>query len=177
MLAHLIKLFSPSAGQQEAYSLYAALVQQARTPELYTVLAVPDTLDGRFELIVLHVFLIFNRLRNEENTASLQQYLAEAFFDDMDRNLREMGVGDTGIGRRVQKMSEAFYGRMKIYAESLENPLTLEAALRRNLYGTLPEKADPPLSVAAKYMIESASLLKSQPFSEIEAVRPHFATL
>lgn len=177
MLAHLVNLFRPSAGQQEAYSLYAALVQQARTPELYTVLGVPDTLDGRFELIVLHVFLIFDRLRNEDNTASLQQYLAEAFFDDMDRNLREMGVGDTGIGRRVQKMSEAFYGRLKHYAESLENPLALEAALRRNLYGTLPEKAEPPLSVAAKYVIESASMLKSQPLSEIETTAPRFAAI
>lgn len=177
MLAHLVNLFRPSAGQQEAYSLYAALVQQARKPELYTVLGVPDTLDGRFELIVLHVFLILQRLQSDPDSASLQQLLAEAFFDDMDRSLREMGVGDTGIGRRVQKMSEAFYGRMKHYAESLSEPLVLETALRRNLYGTLTEDADPPLSVAAKYVIESLSLLKNQPVEEIIAANPRFAAL
>ncbi|MFO1242771.1 MAG: ubiquinol-cytochrome C chaperone family protein [Rickettsiales bacterium] len=177
MLAQLVKLFRPSSEQQEAYSLYAALVQQAREPRLYTTLGVPDTLDGRFELIVLHLFLIFERLQPDIGSGTFRQYLAEAFFDDMDRSLREMGVGDTGIGRRVQKMSEAFYGRMKNYAEALGNTAVLEDALRRNLYGTLSEDADPPLSVAAKYVFESLSLLKNQPIEEIHAANPHFPAL
>jgi cytochrome b pre-mRNA-processing protein 3 len=92
--------------------LYGAAVAQARNPAFYVECRVPDTLDGRFDLIVLHLCLLIRRLRREGETgATLAQALFDTTFDDMDRSLREMGVGDLGVGRRVKAMASAFYGR------------------------------------------------------------------
>lgn len=116
--------------------LYDIAVRQARRPAFYTDWGVADTIDGRFDMIVLHVFLLVRRLQREgDEGRALAQALFDTTFDDMDRSLREMGVGDLGVGRRVKEMARAFYGRAEAYGEALDaaDGEGLGHALRRNL--------------------------------------------
>jgi cytochrome b pre-mRNA-processing protein 3 len=117
-----------------AGKLYAGVVAAARRPAFYADLGVPDTVDGRFDLIALHAFLVLRRLRAEP-AADLAQAFFDTMFDDMDRNLREMGAGDLGVGRRIKAMAKAFYGRIAAYDRGLAgDDRMLGEALRRNLY-------------------------------------------
>src|SRR5579885_2019728 len=113
----LSRLFSTSQIDQKpaAAALYRAVVAQARAPAFYVAYGVPDTLDGRFDLIALHMFLVLHRLKSDTDASTVSQALFDIMFDDMDRSLREMGVGDLGVGRRVRAMAEALYGRMAAY--------------------------------------------------------------
>src|SRR5260370_42296875 len=95
---------------------YGRVVEQARQPGFFTAAGVPDTLDGRFELICLHAFLYLHRLRREEKAAAaLGRRFCEAMFADFDRSLREMGTGDLSVGREVKHMAQAFYRRVPAY--------------------------------------------------------------
>ncbi len=123
-----------------ATTLYRAAVVQARQPAFY-IAGVPDTPEGRFEIIALHVFLIVRRLqRDGEAEHAVNQALFDVFFDDMDAGLRELGVGDASIARKIKTMAEAFYGRSGVYAAALDEPPAeagrvdaLADALHRNL--------------------------------------------
>lgn len=161
-----------SPGQQAAEVLYDAIVAQARRPSFYTACGVPDTLDGRFELVVLHAFLTFRRLEAAgAETADFAQLLFDVLFRDMDRSLREIGVGDLSVGKKVRTMAEAFYGRVKAYERALQAPervqggdqegSELEAALRRNLYGTTEPKPA-QLAVVADYLRRESEALAAQ---------------
>lgn len=168
ILAQLQRLFSPRADKIRAQQLYVALVGQAREPTFYNTLGVPDTLDGRFDLIVLHMHLVLQRLQRgfqrDPVMRPLSRALIETYFADMDRSLREMGVGDTGISYRVQKMSSAFYGRLEAYGMAGDDPKLWPEALRRNLYGTsaeLPQEAWVIALIA--YIEESQRLLEKLP--------------
>lgn len=112
--------------------MYISLVQQSRNPFLYTDCAVADTLDGRFDLILLHLFL-FLRLPHASQDKGMRRLLLESLFDDMDRSLREMGVGDMGVGKRIQKMSKAAFGRLTAYKDAGDDE-AFRAALVRNIY-------------------------------------------
>ena len=140
ILAQLQRLFSPRPDKLRAQHLYIALVEQARNPVFYTAYGVPDTLDGRFEMITLHMHLVLQRLSQGfdrmPELRELSRLLIETYFADMDQSLREMGVGDTGIARKVQKISGGFYGRLEAYGMASENPALWPEALRRNVYGT-----------------------------------------
>jgi cytochrome b pre-mRNA-processing protein 3 len=117
---------------------YALVVEQSRRLEFFTALGVPDTLDGRFELICVHAFLYLRRLKGEAApAASLAQSFVDTMIADFDRSLREIGTGDLGVGRQVKRMAEAFYGRIRAYEDGLagDDPAFC-AALARNLYGT-----------------------------------------
>ncbi len=150
VLAQLVRCFLPSKQRMEAHSLYLDVVERARMPVFYTEGGVPDTLDGRFELILLFLFLELERLKREGTSDAFQRELVEVFFEDMDRSVRELGVGDTGVGRRVKKMADAFYGRMQAYESAMKDDALLAAALRRNLYGTTtPDDAGVTFMVTA----------------------------
>jgi cytochrome b pre-mRNA-processing protein 3 len=153
--------------------LHRAIVAQARQPVFYASLGVPDTLDGRFELIALHGFLVMHRLKSDEAGTALAREVAEEIFRDLDASLREMGAGDLGVGRRVKKMGEAFYGRIAAYDAALADGAAMEAALRRNLYGTVTPS---PAALAAmnRYCIDSVKALEKQFFSEINQGRLAF---
>ena len=120
-----------------AHALYRDLVAQARWPTLYTEHGAPDSRDGRLELIYLHAILVMRRLRAEGPPG---QQLAQALFDllfrDVDRHLREWGVGDLSVGKHVKALAQSFYGR----ATALDGPLAssdlpaIEAVLLRNVY-------------------------------------------
>jgi cytochrome b pre-mRNA-processing protein 3 len=145
--------------------LYAAIVAQARQPAFYGEGQVPDSLDGRFELVALHTFLALRRLRAEGETGTrLAQFLFDRMFVDMDESLREIGVGDLGVGRRVKTMAKAFYGRAEAYEAGLADPATepLEQALARNLYGTLAGRQGLPLAAVARYLRRAAMEIEAQ---------------
>jgi cytochrome b pre-mRNA-processing protein 3 len=118
-------------------TLYGAVVAQARLPAFYADFGVPDTVEGRFDLLVLHLVLLLRRLGQEsELRRSLGQEVFGAFCRDLDANLREMGVGDLAVPKRMQKFAEAFYGRQAAYVEALAaaEPRAIENALTRNIF-------------------------------------------
>lgn len=163
MLAQLVKIFLPAPDRQKAHALYLSVVQQARQEWFYTETEVPDTLDGRFEMILLHLFLVLHRLKAEPDTKPFRQQLMEAFMEDMDRSVRELGVSDTGVGKRVKKMAAAMYGRIAAYDMTLEDEDALKVALRRNLYGTLAEVSDTALTRMTRYMQSQHQRLAALP--------------
>jgi cytochrome b pre-mRNA-processing protein 3 len=115
--------------------LYAKAVAGARQPMFYSHLQVPDSVDGRFDLLVLHVFLLLHRLQGDgPGSQLLAQSLFDLMFADMDRSLREMGVSDMSVGKRIKDMARAFYGRIDAYDAVLDDKVGLRQALSRNLY-------------------------------------------
>ncbi len=165
-----------SATWTAAELAYSRVVEQARQPVFFTDLGVPDTLDGRFELLCVHAFLYLHRLKAEGAPAAR---LGQAFFDtmflDLDRGLRELGTGDLSVGRQVKRMVQGFYGRIRAYEEGLDaGDEVLRAALARNLYGTVapPEAALPAI---AAYLRRAAAALARQQADELLAGRVSFA--
>ncbi|MFN3460346.1 MAG: ubiquinol-cytochrome C chaperone family protein [Oceanibaculum sp.] len=142
------KLFSKATRRRDsADSLYLTLVALAREPRFYTDLGVPDTVDGRFEMLSLFVYLALRRLRREgAEIARFSQDLFDTMFADLDQSLRELGAGDLGVAPRIKRMAEGFYGRIAAYDKALEaDDQALGTALRRNLYGTVTPE-EPTLS-------------------------------
>jgi cytochrome b pre-mRNA-processing protein 3 len=114
--------------------IYGMIVTQAREPLFYRDLGVPDTVNGRFDMLVLHLWMVLRRLKPMPDGAGLSQMLFDRFCDDMDGNLREMGVGDLTVPKRMQAFGEAFYGRVAAYDLALadgEQPLA--QALCKNI--------------------------------------------
>ncbi|MCX5480307.1 ubiquinol-cytochrome C chaperone [Kaistia geumhonensis] len=160
-----------------AYALYGTIVAQARQPAFYAAYKVPDTLDGRFDMIVLHGFLLFHRLKGEnEDNRRLGQEVFDIFLKDMDRSLRELGVSDIGVPKKLKKMAEAFYGRMAAYDSALSSGDlgALEAALTRNLF---PDGGGEAVPRIAAYVVASAADLARQPLDRILAGSLSFPAL
>ncbi|MDX2073710.1 MAG: ubiquinol-cytochrome C chaperone family protein [Alphaproteobacteria bacterium] len=160
--------FSPPAYQNEAHALYVALVAQARQPELYTEYGIADTVDGRFDAIALHLFLLSDRLKKEGSPEALALLRAttEVFFADMDRSLREMGSTDTGVGKRIKKMSQAYYGRVMAYQTAGDDEAKLTEALLRNLYRGDLEKLSEARKMAG-YVKRQIAILAGQRLEDI----------
>jgi cytochrome b pre-mRNA-processing protein 3 len=120
--------------------LYGAIVAQARAPAFYgDDYGVPDTVEGRLDLLILHVALFFRRTREEGDALrELGQEAFDRFCRDMDHNLREIGISDTTLAKKMQKIGEAFYGRAAAYDKALSaaDDAALAAALERNVFGT-----------------------------------------
>lgn len=163
----LQRIFGRKKDDKAAHELYLCLAGQARQPAFYRDGGVPDCLDGRFDMLAMHLFLVLRRL--SRNAASqpeieLAQQLFDVMFGDMDRSLREMGVGDLTVGKRIRTMSEAFYGRAAAYETGLQaddGDALLRSALERNLYrGAAP---DPRIvALVAAYMRQVAAGLEMQ---------------
>lgn len=149
---------------------YRLVVEQSRLPAFYAMLGVPDTLDGRFEVICLHAFLYLHRLKAEgAPAAALGQQFFDRMFADFDRSLREIGTGDLSVGRQVKRMAEAFYGRIRAYEDGLAgDDAALCAALARNLYGTA-SASDEQLARVAAYLRREAQSLAGQPAAALLA--------
>jgi cytochrome b pre-mRNA-processing protein 3 len=129
---HFRKPRIPSRGTIE--TIYGMIVTQAREPLFYRDLGVADTVSGRFDLLVLHLWMVLRRLRSIEGSAGLCQALFDRFCDDMDANLREMGVGDLTVPKRMQAFGEAFYGRSAAYDVALtDGREALAQALCKNI--------------------------------------------
>jgi len=168
----ILSAFRRSSPIRNIQGLYGAIVAQARAPIFYLHLGVPDSVEGRFELIVLHLVLVLRRLDRQETDASAQpvsgpgsavgQRLFDIFCRDLDDNLREMGVGDLAVPRRMRQFGEAFYGRQAAYAAALgaADPEELEKTVARNI---LSEVAAGERAVAlARYVRAVATQLAPQ---------------
>lgn len=131
----ILGLFRRSANAIVVDHLYGAIVDAARQPALYADLAVPDTFEGRFECLTLHAALVLRRLRDAPSPGlDMAQHLVDTVFRHFDRTLREMGVGDTSVPRRMKVMAEAFAGRCAAYEDAFRSG-SLASALARNVYG------------------------------------------
>jgi cytochrome b pre-mRNA-processing protein 3 len=131
--SHFKKSRISSRGTIEA--IYGMIVAQAREPLFYQALGVPDTVNGRFDMVLLHLWIVLRQLKSSGNAEELSQALFDHFCSDMDANLREMGVGDLTVPKRMQAFGEAFYGRSAAYDLAFtkgEQPLA--EALNKNIY-------------------------------------------
>ena len=157
--------------ERPAERLYQSILQASRQPNLYIEFEVHDHLDSRFDMLCLHISLLMERLRMlpEDVHKPLNQELFDRFFADMDFTLREMGVGDLGVGKRVRKMSEAFMGRLLAYTKSLERNDKMELALvlARNIRRSHDSNdADRRM---ADYVLESRDRLSAVSDNEMQA--------
>jgi len=170
--------------RDSAHRLYKTAVKQARAPVFYVDCGVPDTLDGRFDMIVLHVYLIMRSLKRfEQPGGELSQRLFDVMFADMDQSLREMGVGDLSVGKKIKVMASAFFGRTKAYDEALDEKepgnggkpdnAALATALLRNVVGAgTANAAGFPALVA--YVADTASCMDDQSKSALFAGQVDF---
>ena len=143
------------------------MVEQARTPGFYADFGVADHLEGRFDLLVLHLHLVIRRLSASEDPAArrMSQALFDTFFHDMDRTLRAMGVGDMSVGKKVKDMVRAYYGRCAAYEEALAGEGDLTAAIARNVY---QGAADAPHAPAlAAYVQRARERIDALPVAEL----------
>ncbi len=170
MITLLRRWLAPD-GSPTVEATYIALVDAARNPFFYTGLSVPDTLDGRFEMIVLHLFLLEHRLvmgaDADAESRAFAQALSEHFIADMDRSIREIGVADTGVHRRIGAMGKAYHGRLQAYTASLAEDDALRAALARNVYGTVAEGEVAHLRRLAEYTRAMVQALAETPMHEV----------
>lgn len=167
-----MQLIRRSRKRAGAIALYDAIVAQSRRPEFYLHCGVPDTVDGRFDMIALHAFMVLRRLKDRHRDCA--RALLEAVFDDMDRSLREMGAGDLGVSRRVKAMATALYGRIAAYEAALDgDEAALGEALRRNLYGTVEPDAE-SIDAMAVYVRAEAASVEHQSVETIVAGRVVF---
>lgn len=146
--------------------LYGAIVARAREPVFYRDLGVPDTVEGRFDFLVLHMHLVNARLaQTGEAGVALGQELLDFFFEDMDGSLREIGIGDLSVPKKMRTLAEAYLGRSAIYGPAIASGdrSALAGAIARNIYGR--EEA-PNAAVLAGYAIETANELDSQPLEQ-----------
>ena len=166
----LERLFRPKPAKIAGQKLYAGLVAQARQPDFYSQLAVPDTVEGRFELYSLHVVLLLDRLKRQGAAAGVvAQALFDAYVSALDDALREMGVGDLSVGKKMRKLGEAFYGRVKSYEAALTtlpDEAPLAALIGRTVYAEA-EGARPEVLVA--YVLRQHQALADQPLDAIMA--------
>jgi cytochrome b pre-mRNA-processing protein 3 len=178
-------LFREGPHAPAAQNLYMRIVEQSRLPAFFRHCAVPDTLDGRFDLIALHTFLVLHRLRGigaEKEGAvdgraaakDLSQELFNAMFADMDRGLRDLGSSDVRTPKRVKVMVEAFYGRAKAYEIGLTDPGNgLAEALQRNLFRAV-EGGEAPSGLMADYVRREAQNMSRQGLPDFIAGRLNF---
>jgi cytochrome b pre-mRNA-processing protein 3 len=167
----ILAAFRRSAHTHNIRALYGMIVAQARSAAFYTDYGVPDTVQGRFELIVLHLVLVLRRLGQGSTAESaagrspagdLGQWLFDAFCRDLDDNLREMGVGDLAVPKKMRRFGEAFYGRLAAYGAALAaaDGRELEKALARNIFEVVG--VDDRAARLARYTRAAASQLDAQ---------------
>ncbi len=156
------------------HELYLGVCEQARKPLFFKNLSVPDTLEGRFDMITLHAFLVMRRLKTVgDGGRDVSQLLHDVLFADIDQSLRESGVGDFGIGHKINRLSKTFFGRLLAYELALEaadagdgSDQALVDALRRNVYG----RGDPGSKILhrmARYVRAQSAALATTPSSDI----------
>jgi cytochrome b pre-mRNA-processing protein 3 len=166
----LQRLFRARPARQQGAALYQAVTRQARQPVFYQALGAPDTVEGRFELYSLHVILLLIRLRGlDEAMSEISQALFDAYLRALDDALREMGVGDLSVGKKMRKLGEALYGRIKRYDQALSTPDgELAALLARTVYAQVPDEEAPDhhtravVDILADYVRRTHAALAAQ---------------
>jgi cytochrome b pre-mRNA-processing protein 3 len=158
-----------------AASLYGAIVAQARSPALYAMIGVPDSVGGRFEMVVLHMILVTRRLEGGSETARIAgQAVFDHFCRDMDDSLREMGVGDLSVPKQMRRVGEAYFGRMAAYGPALStgDAAALADAIDRTVFSQ--GGASPPARLLAAYALAAAERLGTQDSGAVVIDGPEF---
>jgi cytochrome b pre-mRNA-processing protein 3 len=166
----LDRLFRPRAARNMGEALYARCVEQSRSPALYSDYAAPDTVEGRFEVYTLHVVLLLDRLRLQgDQAAEISQGLFDTYVKALDHALREMGVGDLSVGRKMRRLGEAFYGRVKSYEAAfaaLPETEALQALLGRTIYADMET---PPTDRLCAYVTGQRAALATESLERLLA--------
>jgi len=168
----LKRLFRPNPNREVGRVLYAAVVEQARSPALYQGFGAPDTVEGRFEIYTLHVVLLLDRLGEpDQPVKAASQALFDTYVTSLDHALREMGVGDLSVGKKMRKLGEAFFGRVKSYQgafDALPDAAPLQALVARTVYADGDPEQAPLL---CDYIIAQRDHLAAQPVEQLLAGR------
>ncbi len=153
------------ARKKIAKRLFDQILEYSRAPYFYTKLSVPDTFDGRFDLLTLFACLLTERLGGEgREGAKLSQALFDELFLNLELACREIGIGDLGVPRHMQRMMKAFNGRLNAYQSD-----DLKSSLRRNLYGTVDEVDDQIISEMENFVIQLKADLRAQNFDDVQS--------
>lgn len=153
-------LFRSAEEKKTASLLYNVIIQQSRKPVFYKKLKVPDTVDGRFDMILIHAFMVHARLIQEEKPgAKYSQILFDYLFREMDRTLREMGIGDLAVPKHMKRMMKAYKGRLVSYSAGFYDRDTMKENLKRNLYRKTDVPDDEILNILTDYIVNSHALL------------------
>jgi cytochrome b pre-mRNA-processing protein 3 len=161
-----------------AQELYRLLVAQARQPTFYTDCGVPDSRDGRLEMVSLHAILLMRRLRDEGRAGQeLAQRLFDVMFVDIDRHVREWGVGDLSVGKHVKKLAQSFLGQAAALDPPLgaRDPAALAELLRRNVYTEVAAPEPAAVERLAAYVLRQERWLADQPADDLLAGSLRFA--
>lgn len=164
----IFNLFRKQADTEPVFAVYRAIVAQSRQPRFYADWLVPDTVTGRFDMISLHLALLFRRLRADARHKEFGQAVFDLFFKDMDRSLREMGAGDLAVPKKIQKMGNIFFGLLAAMNEAMDrnDRVALQAVLSRNVF----EGTDGPhVAALADYLFAEDAALGNQPAESITA--------
>ncbi|MBK68143.1 MAG: ubiquinol-cytochrome C chaperone [Rickettsiales bacterium] len=162
--------------KNSAHSLYETIILQSRKPYFYQDYQVPDTVDGRFEVLIFHVFLVIERIKKEdkEKGYALNQELFDLVFRDMDQNLRQIGIGDVTVPKHIKKMAKAFYGRSVAYLDGLRglkdnnDPQKLYDAFDRNIFAKVKNVDKTSLEFFKDYLQMQKEYLEKKDYAEIE---------
>lgn len=168
----ILSLFRRDPRRALMATLYARVAEASRAPGLYAALGTPDTIEGRFESLCLHAMLLLRALRSKPGEAAdVSRDFADALFRDLDAVLREMGVGDTRVPKRMKTLAEAFYGRAQAYDGPLDrgDEAALALVLGRNVQG-----GDAPAPGLARYALAADRSLREQDLSAILDSGPRF---
>ena len=173
------RFFTPRPPVVAGRALFTSASDKARDPAFYQAGEVPDTYEGRFELYTLHVILLLHRLKGEgPQMAETRQGLFDAFIRNLDDGLREMGVGDLSVGKKMRKMGAGIYGRLKSYDEALKGDREVEAVTPLLIRTVFAEAETPAATGLARYVVGARDALAAQPtekFLQGEAAWPSFA--
>ena len=172
----ILRLFRRTPRSASIAALYGMIVAQARSPEFYRTYDVPDTVNGRFEMLALHTVLLLRRLAGgPPELRQLGQEIFDRFCDDMDASMREMGVGDLAVPRKMRRVGAAFYERQAEYQGALEgDPTTLAAVLARNVFGTAAAPYGEGAERLARYVRRAADALAAQDDAAFAGTDVHF---
>ena len=172
----MLQLFRRRPAFDAGQALYRAAADKARDPAFYRDAHAPDTVEGRFELYMIHVILVAMRLRGKGRAAAeTSQIMFDAFLRGLDDAMREMGVGDLSVGKKMRRLGEAFYGRAKRYDQLIGDPAELTALVRRTLFADEEGGAADAGAVAvAAYAAQAHAHLLAQPLDRLLAGEAHF---
>ncbi len=164
----LQRFFRPRPARQAGRDLFKALSVQARRPVFYESFGVADTVEGRFELYVMHLVLVLHRLKGQGGEAAeTSQATFDTFLRNLDEGLRDMGVGDLSVGKKMRKLGEAVYGRIKSYDRAFSEPDPVQALRQLIVRTVFQERAEEGAGPLARYASATAARFAAQPLAEV----------
>ncbi|HJW39785.1 MAG TPA: ubiquinol-cytochrome C chaperone family protein [Rhizomicrobium sp.] len=156
-MLNILRRTSPKIRTVQA--LHSNLVAAARQPVFFREYGVADTIDGRFDVVALHGWLVLGRLRSA-GQSEIAQALSDAIFVAFDEGLRDLGNGDMGMGPRMKKLGNAFNGRLLAYEAAVGREAELREAILRNVYRAAPGM-EPEAGALARYVVAARARLES----------------